>query len=246
LEIYDSFGSRHDFKIHYAKIATNRWSVELAAVDTKDVLVSGGREDGLISYGTLVFNGEANLETISGPIINPVTISWENRAANNVVTLDFGKTANENQIEKAGDDNNSAKMTQFAGSYDSIVNQNGVSPADRESITIDNDGKVIVNFRNGLSRAVFKIPLATFPNPGGLNGLDGNVFSSNVEAGTLNLREAATGDAGTIAAGRLEQSNVDLAEELSNIVQAQRLYEANAQVAGIHSDILKLLGRIFD
>ncbi len=124
-----------------------------------------------------------------------------------------------------------AKITQNAGDFDvTSATQNGAAPGVRTGVSIDADGYVSAQFSNGQSQRVFKLAVATFANANGLDELSGNVFRASDTSGTLNLREASTGSAGTIQAGALEQSNVDLADEFSKMIVTQRAYSANTKV----------------
>jgi flagellar hook protein FlgE len=126
-----------------------------------------------------------------------------------------------------------------------FVTQNGVSAALLSGIAVQESGAVIANFTNGLSRQLYTVPLAAFPNPDGLSALDGNVFSQSESSGSFNLISPGSGTVGSIKAGSLEQSNVELSDELTRLVVAQRSYEASSQVISATNDLLKQLIRLF-
>lgn len=122
-------------------------------------------------------------------------------------------------------------FTQFAGDYNVVSSiQNGAALGLRTGVSIDEEGYVIAQFSNGQSKAIYRLPIATFANINGLNPKTGNVFSESDASGSYNLREAGSGGAGSVAAGSLEASNVDLAEEFSQMIVTQRAYSANTKV----------------
>ncbi len=122
-------------------------------------------------------------------------------------------------------------LTQFSGDYNVVGStQNGAALGLRTSISIDEEGFVTAQFSNGESSKIYKLALATFSNPNGLDDLTGNVFRQSDGSGDFNLREAGKGSAGKIQSGALESSNVDLADEFSKMIVTQRAYSANTKV----------------
>lgn len=108
--------------------------------------------------------------------------------------------------------------------------QNGSPLGFKTGVSIGSDGTVTAQFSNGLSRNVYRLAIATFPNINGLSELDGNVYRESDSSGTLNLLEPGTGGAGLVNGGALEGSNVDLADEFSKMIITQRAYSANTKV----------------
>ncbi|MEQ8370538.1 MAG: flagellar hook-basal body complex protein, partial [Alphaproteobacteria bacterium] len=89
-----------------------------------------------------------------------------------------------------------------------------------------------------------RLPIGTFPNPNGLNLVSGNAFSATDRAGDFFLNDAGSGSAGAIAAGALEQSGVDLAEEFTNMIIVQRAYSAGTKVITTADEMLDELVRV--
>jgi flagellar hook protein FlgE len=109
---------------------------------------------------------------------------------------------------------------------------------------VDENGFVIASYNNGQSLRLFKVPLADFANPDGLAAITGNVFSETEVAGTVNLRQASESGVGEIVSGALEASNSELSEQLTNMIVAQRAYQANTKVISTADDLLEELNRI--
>ena len=113
----------------------------------------------------------------------------------------------------------------------------GYGPGDLQSVTVNPDGVVTGNYSNGNIRDLFQIAIARFPNAKGLNKVGNNLYSATRESG-----EALTGTAGSNGLGRivpqsLEESNVDLAEELTNMIIFQRSYQANLKVLEMENEL---------
>lgn len=124
-----------------------------------------------------------------------------------------------------------AGLRQQSSDYTVIsTSQNGSPLGFKTGVSIGSDGVVTAQFSNGLSREVYKLAIATFPNVNGLSELNGNVYRESDTSGTYALLEAGTGGAGLLNGGALEGSNVDLADEFSKMIITQRAYSANTKV----------------
>jgi flagellar hook protein FlgE len=108
-----------------------------------------------------------------------------------------------------------------------------------ESVSVDAEGVVTGVFTNGTSRALAQVALASFKNPGGLlrEGGDGWMVSANSGEPVIR-RPGTSGDVGTISPGTLEMSNVDIAQEFTNMIVAQRGFQANARTISTSDEML--------
>jgi flagellar hook protein FlgE len=111
-------------------------------------------------------------------------------------------------------------------------------------VTIGKDGTVTAQFSNGLSQAVYKIPLATFTNEDGLGQVTGNAYVATQASGIANVNAADAGSAGSIQSNSLEGSTVDLATEFTNLITTQRAYQASAQIITTADQMLQELEQI--
>ena len=121
--------------------------------------------------------------------------------------------------------------TQFGTNF-SVNNlvQDGFTAGRLTGIDIDNTGVVFARFTNGQSSALGKVALAKVNNPQGLRQQGETNWAETFASGDLQLGEAGTSSLGLIQSGALENSNVDVAEQLVNLITAQRNFQANAQV----------------
>ena len=94
-------------------------------------------------------------------------------------------------------------------------------------------------FSNGLKQTVAQLALANFNNPAGLKKVGDSLYRVTVNSGLAQVGAAGTGGRGTLQSGALEMSNVDLAQEFTNLIIAQRGFQANSQVITTSDEILQ-------
>lgn len=128
-------------------------------------------------------------------------------------------------------DMNLVEMTQFAGSYNLRgVSQNGYSVGDLVGLNTGADGVIEARYSNGRSVPVAQLALANFSDKNAMQKLGGQTYAESFASGLAQLSKPETSGMGSINAGALEYSNVDVATELVNMIQTQRTYQASAQV----------------
>jgi flagellar hook protein FlgE len=121
-------------------------------------------------------------------------------------------------------------ITQTASaSTSSAQTQNGYAAGTLASFSVLANGTVQGTFSNGQTRAIGQVAVASFSNPEGLQLLGNNQYQVTASSGQAVVGTAGTGGRGTIIGSSVEQSNVDVATQLSDLIVAQRSYEANAK-----------------
>ncbi len=122
-------------------------------------------------------------------------------------------------------------VTQTGGTTTvSATSQDGYAQGTLQDTSVSTDGTITGKFSNGQSVSIAQIAIATFSNPAGLEKAGNNYLASSTASGLGNISTAKTGGAGSIKSGGLEGSNVDTATEFTQLIAAQRAYEANAKV----------------
>lgn len=122
-------------------------------------------------------------------------------------------------------------MTQLASAFNtSGVNQDGFGAGTLASISVDAEGFVSGTFTNGEVKKLFKVALAAFQNPAGLEVVSGSLLQATDASGQALLKQAGVGGAGRIVSGSLEGSTTDIAGEFSNMIVAQRAFQASSKV----------------
>ena len=133
-------------------------------------------------------------------------------------------------------------MRQLEGPYTPLESDmNGSAPSSIERIIIDEDGVVSAQYANGAEQKLYRLDLAFVQSPDQLTVLPGNVFSEGLESGQVNFGRPNEIALGAIKSGALEASNVDIAEELTNMIESQRNYTANSKVFQTGSDLMDVL-----
>jgi flagellar hook protein FlgE len=247
MTIYDSLGNSHTIAFNVAKLdtATATWAVELTAVPPTDVVAANGggvNGDGQIASGTISFNGDGVLTTVSSGLANPFTISWNPQtvgASPSNITLNLGLAGS----NASGTTN--ATLTQAAGAFNvSTEDQNGSPTGELTGVSIDTNGFVIASFSNGQTQKMFQVPLANFTNPDGLLAVSGDAYQATLSSGPINPELAGTSGVGTFTPSALEQSNVDLSTQLTDLIVAQQAYGANSKVLTVADTLLQELDQI--
>lgn len=226
LDVYDAQGGPHRLTLSFLKTAPNVWQAEIHAVPAADVTAANG----LLATGTVTFNPDGSLDVAnSSPALfgtlNPV---WTNSAGADPIQLDLGSQNGLNGLTQFG--SSSAMIS-------SIVN--GGLLGNIASVEVSKEGLLSAIFEDGTARALYQLPLAVFPNPDGLTRLPGNGFGVSNASGAAALNEPTVQGAGAIAAGTLEGSTVDLAEEFTNMIRFQRAYSASSRIITTVDDMLQ-------
>ncbi len=134
------------------------------------------------------------------------------------------------------------KITQYAGEFSAAVRyQDGYQNGVLESFNINESGEIVGIFSNGKTAPIAKVALANFTNPAGLVDVGGSLFVESANSGIPLIGAAGEGGRGTVVSGALEMSNVDLAEEFTKMIIAQRGFQANARVITTTDQILNEL-----
>lgn len=136
-------------------------------------------------------------------------------------------------------------LTGFAGlNTTSIANQNGKQAGTLLSYTMGADGTLTGTFSNGDTVPIARLALATFTNPAGLEKAGDSTLTESINSGQPRLGTAGSDGYGTITAGALEASNVDLSQEFTNLIVAQRGFQANARIITTSDEILQELTQL--
>jgi flagellar hook protein FlgE len=135
-----------------------------------------------------------------------------------------------------------SKLTQYGAIFGvTNVTQDGFPPGQLNAIKIQPNGIVLATYSSGQSTPVGQVELATFRNVQGLQPLGGNVWGATFESGDAVPGTPGSGNLGVLQAGVVEESNVDLTQELVAMMVAQRIYQANAQTIKTQDSVLQTL-----
>jgi flagellar hook protein FlgE len=237
IQVFDEQGSTHTLAVAFLKSATvNEWYAEIYSDPASDVTsVVGSTTDGQLAVGTVGFNTNGTIDwgTTTASLQAPMAAAWTNGATASNITLDLGNDADSNGF------------TQF-DSISALISStvDGAVFGNVTGVSISENGVVTALFDNGLSRDVYKLPIATFQNPDGLTRRQGNAYVGSDRSGNFSLVEAGTGGGGGIAPSTLEASTVDLANEFTQLITTQRAFTASSRVITTADEMLDELNRI--
>jgi len=119
--------------------------------------------------------------------------------------------------------------------------QNGEPAGTLDSYALSDDGSLIGTFSNGKTQVLARIALAMFVNPGGLEKTGSSQYRPTVNSGQPTIGTAGADGVGSIVSGALEMSNVDLSQEFTNLIVAQRGFQANARIITTSDEVLQEL-----
>jgi flagellar hook protein FlgE len=137
---------------------------------------------------------------------------------------------------------NQLGSTQFTSAFNvNDLSQNGYTTGRLTGIDISDTGLVKANYSNGQSNPIGKVALATFPNAQGLSQIGNTAWVETIDSGEVLAGEAGTGSFGSIQAGALESSNIDLTKELVGLITAQRNFQANSKAIETNNAITQTI-----
>lgn len=213
ITVYDQLGTPTSVSASFTRTGANTWDL---AVDT----------NGDSTYepaAALTFDGT------TGELLSPnPTFTMLSGTFTGPITADFGAVGSPNAL------------VQFAGASSvAALAQDGYALGSLQSFTIGQDGVVTGVFSNGRNRPLGQIALAGFANPLGLEKAGGSMFRPTVNSGLANIGVAGAGGRGTFLGSTLEMSNVDLAREFTNLIIAQRGFQANSRIITVSDELLQ-------
>jgi flagellar hook protein FlgE len=230
VQIYDSLGKPHVATILYTKTATaGQWSYEVTVPST-EATGTAGTTAGTVrigATGTVTFNGLGVLTAPAADVSLAGPTTWTNGATVNAINWDIlnGTTPT---------------LTSYnAASTNSSITQNGAAAGQIDNVTIAPDGTIMATFGAGQTVAVGQLALANFNNPKGLLKLGSSKYGESQAAGIANVGIAGSGGRGTLVGSALEGSNVDIAQEFTQMILAQRGYQANSKTITTSDELMQ-------
>lgn len=224
ITVYDSLGTKHELKMVMWKTDTNQWdwAFDDAAMDIDGTITEAGGSH------PITFADNGAIDTDATDEMPSITFTPNSGAADVEVTLDFGTALN--------------GLSQFGGSSSAVMrDQDGYTNGTLQNFTIDATGTIVGGFTNGITQILGQIQLADFNNPEGLRRVGDNAYTSTANSGSAVLGYAGEGIVSSIASGALEMSNVDLAQEFTNMIIAQRGFQANGRVISTTDQLMQEL-----
>src|SRR5215218_186762 len=225
ITMYDAQGNPQKVFYNFEKTAANTW--EMTVTDAAGTVIP-----------FLDASDDPIVDTSTPPVPVPATVSFD--SSGNLTssgTLRFGPTlaswSDPVSVDMTG-------MTQFGGSNTlGAPEQNGYALGSLQSFQLGADGTIMGVYSNELRQPIGRLALASFNNPGGLEKAGNSSFRVGVNSGVAQVGVAGAGGRGALMSGALEMSNVDLAEEFTGLIVAQRGFQANSRVITSSDEILQ-------
>jgi flagellar hook protein FlgE len=225
IQVYDSQGTSHSLTLTFTNTGTNTYSLSASLSGATSVTVPTGTA---ITFGT---NG-----SLTSPATVALTVTYPNTA---------GVTSPQTITVNLGTEGSTNGLTQFgATSSAAVISQDGAASGTLTSVTVGQDGTINGSFSNGQILSIAQIGIANFANPDGLSQSGNNYYAETVNSGPPIVTGGEAGAAGLIQAGSLEQSNVDVSTEFTNLVIAQRAFEVNAKAITTSAEVQEDLANI--
>ena len=255
IDIYDSYGDKHILQVEFTRVpgAVNSWNAAVSVdpqneVPTntaigfgEDAPAAGGPATFVVNFsnnGTLLSaeDGEGNVSGASGQVQMNVAYDVQTSTPNEDGTpvrqefvLDLGQVGGFTR-----------SITQYAESSSSkAVEQDGRTMGYLESFNIDSSGVISGVYDNGSTRALGQVAMASFPNQGGLEKAGDNTFRVSNNSGAANIGPSGIAGKGEIVSGVLEMSNVDMAEQFTDMIVTQRGFQANSRTIQTADQLLQ-------
>jgi flagellar hook protein FlgE len=235
LDVYDSLGLKHSVTVQAWKTSATTWDYKIDPSSlnydsTQPYSFGPGSASSPAAAATpwqFTFKADGTIDT----------------ASSNIPAISFTPQGNGNPVSiKLDPGSGSTGLTSYvAGTTALLRNQDGYASGILSSITVDTNGVVIGSFTNGTNETLAQVALADFNNPEGLQKMGDNMYTVSANSGNAVVGYSGRETASTIASGALEMSNVDLAQEFTDMIIAQRGFQANSKMITTIDDMLQQL-----
>jgi flagellar hook protein FlgE len=219
---YDDLGKAVNLDTYVTKTAGSTW--EVAVYNQADAAAGGGfpYSSAALATQTLTFDPTTGKLAAASPTSMSIPVP-----GGQSVQLDM------------------SQMSQFATAYSvSQASADGNSPSQLDHVEISTDGTLTSVYANGVAVPTFQIPLATVASVDNLTPLSGNVYQASLASGPIQISTPGSGGVGSLESSSLEQSTVDLATELTEMIEAQQGYQANSKVLQTGSDLMSVINNL--
>ena len=239
--VYDTQGNQHSMDQYMVKTAGNTWNV-YTLIDGRNLNGTAPTTTGANAPvpSTMNFDSSGKLTTVTTP---PATVNsdlvltgWVPGTVTNGVWAANGAASAPTITISMGN------TTQFnADTARSIPTQNGYATGQITNLTIDGSGVLLANFSNNQTKPIGQLALASFTNEQGLQPVGGTSWKETFASGIPGYDAPETGTLGSIVSNSLEESNVNLTNELVELIKAQSNYQANAKTISTQSTIMQTI-----
>jgi flagellar hook protein FlgE len=225
IDVYNSLGTAIPLRAEFTKVANNAGQVNwtMKVFDAAGNALTGAQSVAFDLGGALT----TSAPTITQAQLNAIAGTSGTWAAGGI-KLDFGNATDPDRLTGAAELNSAAALSQDGSTVGSVT-----------GFSVSQQGLITGVFTNGRTQALGQIALATFANPVGLEKAGNSLYIESADSGKAQIGVAGQAGRGTLSGGTLEMSNVDLAAEFTNLIVAQRGFQANSRVITTSDEILQ-------
>ena len=241
-KIYDSFGNDHNLNVSFRRVTgqPNQWeatvNVDPENTDGTETRVGLGTTDGTANTFIMTFDNTGTLQSVTdsaGNVTNPegqivLQTSFNVVGANPDADGNPARQTLNINLGTIGSQKNTITQSAASSSTKAFY-QDGYTMGYLDSYKIDSSGTITGVYSNGTNRTIGQIALATFANQGGLEKAGDNTFVESNNSGLANIGPSGIAGKGSLLAGALEMSNVDLSEQMTDMIVTQRGFQGNAK-----------------
>lgn len=246
LQIYDALGNQRQITLNWWRVDGDTWRVALDTPGAAAPPAPGARAAEINFGGTIPGGATAapgtissitNLQNIAAPGGGPFALG-EQATMGFEVDYGFGPQAISLRLGGYGVPTG---LTNYSGTIYSVrdLSQDGVPLGSFSGVTVRENGDIAVNYDNGQTRIVARVPVVSFNDPDKLQRLDGQAFMRTLESGEVRVTDASSNGVGKLVTGSVERSNVDIAAEFSKLILAQRAYTSNTRIVTASDEMLQ-------
>jgi flagellar hook protein FlgE len=227
IDVVDSQGRTHPVTLTFTRstVDSTIWDLD-AEIDPLEGTITQA------SIGQIRFNDNGSFNVIGGGT-NTLAFSWTGINAVQSVAVNLGSSGLFDGVAQLG---NAATVA--------AVDQNGYAAGTLLNAGFNNEGELVGYYSNGQSQTLDQLRISMFSNEGGLVRVGDTMFVESPNSDDAIATTASAAGAGTVRAGQLENSNVDIAREFVNLIEAQRGFQANSRVITTTDEILAELMNI--
>ncbi len=227
VDVYDDSGQAHRLTLTFTKTTAAGAVPSTWTVTGSRIPPGGGAAVAVaLTDNTLTFNGTGALTAPADRDINIAAGQIPNTA--NPIAIELGQLTDADRLSGYGDPNTIA-----------ILSQDGYAAGSLTSFAVGQDGTISGSYSNGRTQSIGQLALALFATPEGLEKAGGNNLRPTVNSGLAQIGGPQIGGRGSLSMGNTEMSNVDLAQEFTNLIAAQRGFQANSRVVTTSDEILQ-------
>lgn len=218
---YDSLGTAHNIPVMFEKTTSNEWTAILSnGTNTQNITETDGSTTTVtLTPGSLVFTEAGSIDS-ANMSNGALTLTFGNGASTANITLDY------------------SSLTQYAGNSTINAATDGHAAGTLSSVSVDSSGIITGTYTNGVKQAEAQVAVAQFTNASGLTKTGNSLYEESNNSGTANVKTAT--DLGvTITPSALEMSNVDVADQFSDMIITQRGYQSNSKIITVGDEMLE-------